>query len=485
VTHHRNDDSYDLAPSQRWYSRIYTGPTQGYAVMSLALQIPRSASLTAVRDALAAIMLRHDILRTEFCLSAGGVLTQCLLEPRSDTDRRQAILPLLDSCMREIVIPGGLPEARAHAEKLARDQCLVGITPTAAPLFRAVLVRGTDPEIPASVLAIVFHHLAFDGASGGVFSSELSALLSTGARLAPAPSYRSFTSLSLAREQVGDDASRAHWTGELAGLVQGCHLPRMPGPLPEAWQYRLTWPAELRPIVSGAAKGARVTEFAVRAAAFLALCHLIYDSDDVMIAMPVDLRARHDSQSAIGMFVNFVPIRHSLRGSETAREFVRATAMRVAQTFRHGSYALDRIAECSIESDYAGQFPLTGALINVAKAAVIDESPTTSAMLEPAGRRAAFDFQLYFTDAPGRVDMALQFNPSIQEAPEWADVPDAYMKVLRAICESPDTILERVVGRACRVGAPAYQDWPCTGVSRPAPLGRSGPHHSDHQSGQR
>lgn len=206
MTDCRSDDSYDLAPAQRWYSRVYSGSAQSYAVMSLAMQVPGSASIIAIRDALAVMMLRHDILRTEFRLSADGVLMQRLLKPCSGTDHRQMILPLLGSCVQEIVIPGGLPEARAHAEQLARDESLVGIPVTAAPLFRAVLVRGTE-LLASAVLAIVFHHFVFDGISGNVFSSELSAILNTGARLSPAPSYRRFTRSSLVREQAGDAAA--------------------------------------------------------------------------------------------------------------------------------------------------------------------------------------------------------------------------------------------------------------------------------------
>jgi hypothetical protein len=336
-------------------------------------------------------------------------------------------------------VTGGIAAAHAEAARQAWTFSSSGLSVTEVPLVSIVAVQADDERL---VLAMAMHHLIFDGPSMAVFRAELLEL--TGQpdrRLAPSSSYQEFVRWSLAYESSAEGRrDQAYWRDAVRHFGPGCHLARIPAPADEvAGQYRMTLPTVTRDAALLVARRLRVFDFAVRATALFALCHAVYGLDDVCMLMPVDMRMKYVKPTSMGMFINFVPVWHKLVESETIAECVTSTAEQIARSLAHGAFGLDKIAAASPEGEYEGRFPFTGVLINTERVGQLGSPAATRPVPETAGRQVAFDFQVYFTDAPDRTDVALQYSPAALDGPDWARALERYVAALHHIGNLPGT----------------------------------------------
>ena len=114
----------------------------------------------ALRASLAAIVQRHDVLRTTFALIDG--------EPMQIiAGASEAVLPTCDLSRWRGA------ERAAEADRRIRSVTDAPFDLAAGPLMRSLLLRlGSDDH----VLVLAIHHIVFDGGSVTPFNRELSAL---------------------------------------------------------------------------------------------------------------------------------------------------------------------------------------------------------------------------------------------------------------------------------------------------------------------
>src|SRR5262249_23457760 len=134
-----------------------------------AYNIPRALRLTGPLDrkrlqqSLAAIVRRHEVLRTSFFGERG--------RPRS------VIAPVIDLEI-EFLDRQQLPAAEREAEASRQSAAAAGqiFDLTKAPLLRVKLVSFADTD---HLLLLTMHHIISDGWSIGILLSELEALYNT------------------------------------------------------------------------------------------------------------------------------------------------------------------------------------------------------------------------------------------------------------------------------------------------------------------
>src|SRR5579863_1494403 len=178
-----------LASSQRWYARIYDGALRRHAVVSFTKEMPVGVDIERLRNALCGIIGRHDVLRTAF-VEWNGELVQYVAEPENLIDDNEYRHALMVRVLTEVTVSGGIAEARATATQLAEKLSSSGISVSEMPLIRVIAVRWKSGHGQPLVLAIVAHHLIFDGPSIQALLSELLALVDRPAKsLAPTSSY--------------------------------------------------------------------------------------------------------------------------------------------------------------------------------------------------------------------------------------------------------------------------------------------------------
>ncbi|MET9549884.1 amino acid adenylation domain-containing protein [Streptomyces sp. NPDC006627] len=300
---------------------------------ALALDGPLDAD--RLRAAWETVLRRHPILRASFHRLTSGEAVQAVA--------RDAELP-----WREVDLGGLTQEAARHeAERLAEDERAERIDVTRAPLLRLLLIRfGEDRHR----LVITSHHITMDGWSLPVLITDLRAAYEAhaaggdGRDLPPVTSYRDYLAwLDRQDKEVARDA----WRAELAGLdeptlvvpAESVRVPVVPD------RIRFAFSEEVSRGVARLARDRGLTVNTVVQGAWALLLARLAGRRDVVFGAtvagrPTDLPG---AESAIGLFINTVPVRVPLAPGQPACEMLAGLQDRQVALMAHQHVGLTEI----------------------------------------------------------------------------------------------------------------------------------------------
>lgn len=304
----------------------------GFDHPSIALWLEGTLDVPLLQRSIAAVVQRHEVLRASFEQIDGRVVQR--IRPDAET-------PL------EVLDLSELPEEsrRARALELARTKDEQAFDLTRDPMVRPLLVRLADRE---HLLAIIVHHVAFDGYSIPSFLEELWALYDAAVRgedlELPEPRIqladyadwqRRFVKSPAGVKQVG------YWRRKLAG-AQPLRL-FADGPEPELSEDHLPFarhypchgtsasatPALIES-VRARAKEERASTYMMLLAALAIALERRCRQQDISVFSPYSHRDRDETKKLIGYAANPLVMRIDLGGDPTLREVLaraRSTAL--------------------------------------------------------------------------------------------------------------------------------------------------------------
>ena len=299
-----------------------------------ALDIP--ALVRALRE----VVRRHEVLRAAFVADDDGP--------------RQRVAEIFAVPCGEIDLSAmSAPVARRAAVRGLRRYIQVPFDLSAPPLLRCACVR-----LPSGshIVAIVVHHIAFDGWSAGILLRELGALYQDAASsvrrtLPELPvQYADYAEWQRNRtEDVRVARSLAFWRQNLTDPRPGLET-LFDRPPPRTPTYRTSTVAvDIDEAVSAALKMIvrrnRTTVFVGLLAVFAALLHRWTGNSDLVIGTFISSRSHADLQGLIGFFVNTLPLRIDLRGDPPWLELVGRVRDTCFAAFDHQELPFEHIAE--------------------------------------------------------------------------------------------------------------------------------------------
>ncbi|WP_439686107.1 amino acid adenylation domain-containing protein [Cupriavidus oxalaticus] len=445
-----------LAQQRLWLVERLQGNAGAAYNMAGALRLRGPLELTALRQALAAVAARHEILRTAYPDDDG--------EPYARIDAAADIgLPVID--LRALA-----PEARAAALREAmQEHASRPFDLGHAPLWRTTLLRCAQQE---HVLLVAMHHLVSDGWSVGLLVNEIT----HGYRHALAPEQ--VAPLPPLALQYADYAAwqrdclrgpalerlAAYWRGALAGAPAALALPadraRPPVARMEGDAVALRIDGERMAQVHALARAEQVTPFIVLLASFQCWLHRATGMDDLVLG--TDVAGRHDAalEPLIGFFVNVLPLRSRRIAGASFREVLAACRRDVLAAFEHDGLPFDRIVEAAGAPRDRSRNPLVQALF------VLQNTPAgqfgmpgvEATMLPPVARTSKFDMALFLEPegeqeaAPLRGDWV--FASALFESATVARFAAEWLATLAALLRAPDQPADRATA-------------PVTGAARP------------------
>ena len=280
-----------------------------------------------LRRALGTLVSRHPVLRTTFHATGDGDPYQ-LVHRSVEVDVQVEDGRDLDAAGRE-----------ARASRLARRAGRLLLRPAEAPPYRFFALTGRE----SFDLVMAELHLVLDGWSVATMATELATtyldlLAGRPPRSRPAPpAYREYVELE--RRAIESAASRAYWTGRLAG-ARPTLLPPPPPGAPRA--ERQVWWFERRRLdgrtvgaLRGLAHELRTSLKSVLLAANVRAIGVLTGADDVIVGLPTGGRPeRLGAEEMLGLFLNTLPLRvRAGRGSWA--DLVRAVAAAEAELMPH------------------------------------------------------------------------------------------------------------------------------------------------------
>jgi Condensation domain len=307
--------------------------------LSMAFRIDGALDRTALTRSLNEVVRRHEVLRMVFPL-VDGQPRQCVL-PHAPTH-----LPLVDL--------SGLPEHGRTAEAQRRTAALQQPFDLAkGPLFRACLLR---LEAQAHVLAMVAHHMVFDGESSSLLLEGLRRLYARFVRGLPAglePLPLAYG--DLARQQRL--AATGPWlAGQLAYWVRvlGNETPELALPFDRARPPWATHRGARLPVPMSAAAGARLKELARRGeattfmavlAAFAGFLTTFGDRAEVAVGTGIANRLARAAEPLIGPFVNVLVLRVDVSGDPSFRTLLGRAREVCLAAFAHQEAPFGRVVQ--------------------------------------------------------------------------------------------------------------------------------------------
>ncbi|MFE9427014.1 amino acid adenylation domain-containing protein [Kitasatospora sp. NPDC006697] len=335
-------ESLPLSYAQRrlWFIDKFEGPSSTYNA-PFPLRLTGELDRTALRAALADVVVRHESLRTLIVEGADGVPAQVVLP----AEQVYLELPVVE------VPQGGLDDAMAAAAAHPFD--LAAEIPV-----RVTLLKISEQE---HILVLLIHHIASDGSSMAPLARDLAtayAVRKEGAapQWAELPvQYADYTLWQ--REVLGEEedegsllaAQVRYWREELAGVPQPLRLPT-DRPRPASASHRgsaveFALDPATATAVEELAQRHGATASMVLQAALAVLLHGLGGGDDLTIGSPIANRTDEALAELVGFFVNTWVLRTDLSGNPAFGELLEQVRGKSLAAYDNQDVPFERLVE--------------------------------------------------------------------------------------------------------------------------------------------
>lgn len=323
--------------SQLWFIEQIDPGGSLYTIAG-ALRLRGALDGTAFERALAALVARHESLRTRFVAVDGA--------PRQIIDPQVSV-----GLMRESL------ETRDDAEtwlmQRLRDEARTGFDLAHGPVFRVHLFRLAADD---HALSFAMHHIVSDGWSLGILVRDLAALYAAecSGTAAALPTlgvhYADFAVWQRERLQCAQlDSRLAYWKTQLAGapplLAMPTDRPRPPAQTHAGAVYHFMLPPALLAGAKALAQANGVTLFMVGLAAYQLLLSRYSHQNDIVVGVPLAGRDRRETEDLIGHFINVVAMRTILANNPSVADLIERVRETTLGAYAHQDLPFEMVVD--------------------------------------------------------------------------------------------------------------------------------------------
>ncbi len=385
--------------------------------VTAAVEVVGPLDLGALGQSFAALLDRHEALRTTFAVDRGEPIQ--VVAPVQSGSQALAVLDLKH-------LPAD--DRRSEAERLAAVESRRPFDLGRESLVRCQVIQLDDHD---HIILLTMHHIITDGWSFGVAARELTALYGsfvdqTENPLAPLPiGTTDFARWqdSWLRSGSAVEALLGYWTNQLADLTPlslPTDFPRPPVRQGRGAIVPFTLSAALSRAVIDLGRREGTTPFMTLLAAFQALLHRLGGGDDIAVGSPIANRTRAEVEGLIGYFVNMLVLRGDLAGSPTFRELLARTKETALGAFEHQHLPFDRLVAALHPERDLSRTPLFQTMFVLQNNTMPDvgrDELTLSAFGADLGTGTAkFDLTLALVETDGVFRGSIEYDVDLFEA---------------------------------------------------------------------
>jgi amino acid adenylation domain-containing protein len=380
-------------------------------------------NINALQQAFALVVRRHDVLRTVLEFREGKLFQRVLssLEVNLETmtvDDTAA----LDAKLSEVA-----------SRRFPLEQ---------GPLFLVTLISLQGDHI----FCLVFHHAVFDGLSMGVLWDELSQAYgnlidqTTPSLRGNILQYARQATIERERGSQLTDRQLKFW-GRKLGSMTPLNLPiDKPRPARQSFsgtREYFTLNADILRAAKDVASQLQVSTFTVFLAAFFCLLFRYMHQGDLTVGIPIATRTTKGTRSAIGPYVNLLPLRTQIDGGQSFSGILGQLSQDLAGAFLNSSVPFENIVEkVAIRRDQS-----RNALIDV----FFQYSPRPQARLrdievseiEIDVEVSQFDLSLYLFEDKEEVRCYFEYSTDLYLRDSVQRMVCHYVSLLREVCCDP------------------------------------------------
>nr|AWI62629.1 nonribosomal peptide synthetase [Cystobacter sp.] len=402
--------------------------------MTYALRLSGELRVGALEASFAAIVQRHEALRTGF--SARG--SEPVQEVRATASVRLHVEDLR-----------GLPasEREPATRRLIEEQALRPFSLAADALLRTLLIRIGDRE---HILSLTMHHIVSDGWSMGVIVRELVALYAAlSAGLPPALlelpiQYADFAVWQrqwLAGERLHEQET--YWLERLRNapaLTLPTDRPRPPVQSFRGAHHAFHLSAPVVKALTELSRQEGATLYMTLLGAFLAVLSRYTGQEDLVVGSPVANRHHRELENLIGFFVNTLCLRVELSGNPSFRTLIVRVRDAAMGAYAHQDLPFERIVEALQPERDASRNPLVQVMFALQNAPVgplvlpgLEITP-----LSTEGLTTRFDLECHLWEQPEGCRGLLAYSTDLFEPETIARLARHFENLLVAVASEPD-----------------------------------------------
>lgn len=416
----------------------------GNPAYNIAVRWQLSGRLNAeiLERAVNEIVRRHQILRTRFELRVDcpvQIIERCLTISIPGVDLRH-----LKSSERNI------EEERLTLEMAGRSFDL-----TRLPLIRAKLLRMSDEE---HVLLVIMHHIVSDGWSIGIFVNELAALYMAFAEgSAPALldiplQYADYAiTQRLSAQSDSDRRQLAYWARKLANLPTVVVPADRPRPLVQTSNgtiVSIVLPRELTNILGSYSAKQGVTLFMTAYAALVVLLHLWTRESDIVVGTQVAGRNALETEDLIGIFINVLVLRTTVRTEESFDSFLARARTTVLEALANQEVSFERLVEELKPKRDLSINPLFSVNFIYQRAFVKNQTFAGISLVDLPSRSpgSLYDLNFFMVERVDGWRASCEYNRDLYDASTVERMLAQYQLVLEAVAFDPNRKIAELIG---------------------------------------
>ncbi|MEU4724336.1 amino acid adenylation domain-containing protein [Nonomuraea dietziae] len=386
----------------------------------------------ALRAALAAVVARHEALRTAIVEGPSGRPVQ-VVRDLAELD--------LDALLELASVPP--PSGEEAARRLADAFVARPFALDRPPLMRALLVELAPDD---HVLLLCLHHIVCDGPSLEVILDEVYAALA-GERQDPAlpAQFPDYAAWLAGRGGKRLEADLRYWRRQLAGAPALLDLPsdrpRPPAPSGRGARHSLPLPRELALRLIEFTGRRRSTPFMLVTAALAVTLARHADQDDIVIGTPADSRDLQELERSVGMYANTVALRFGLDGNPTLAEVLGQVRTVATEGLDHRMAPFEEVVGLVGGRRDLSHNPVFQVMLVVERAA--RRRPSTAAGLTVDGwalpvPAARFDLTVVAVTGPETFELHLDYAKDLFDEGTAAAMAERLAAVLEALVTDED-----------------------------------------------
>jgi len=324
---------------------------------SFSLRMKGEVHESAMKDAVRAVVNRHNALRARFIHE--GQLQK--FEAHLDLNIPTVDLSALSASERD-----------ARVKQIIRDDAHTPFRLAEGPMVRAQLLH-----LAADSWQLIFtaHHIVCDGWSTNVLLDEL-AKIYNGIKAGTSwslPEPMSFAGYAKSQREFldGPEGARTEqfWLEQFRQAVPLLDLPAdRPRPAVREFKgatYRARIGAEGYNSLKKMSAKQKCTLFVTLLSGFQVLLSRLSGQDDIVVGIPTAGQSLLEDAVLVGHCVNFIPLRGRLAGDPTAADFLTRTKQTVLAGYEHQNYTYGRLVrKLQIPRD-PSRLPLTEVQFNL------------------------------------------------------------------------------------------------------------------------
>ncbi|MDC8759689.1 non-ribosomal peptide synthetase [Janthinobacterium fluminis] len=431
------------AQTRQWFLWQLDPASTAYHIAG-ALTLKGALAVDAVEASFAALVARHEALRTVFRANGDGLA-------------EQLILPEVAFEVAFCDLSGG--DAAGRAARVREQARRINETPfdlARGPLLRVGLIRAAADE---HVLVVVMHHIVSDGWSMQIIVDEFAALYRArvdgqDAALAALPvQYADYAVWQRSWLEAGEkDRQLAYWTAQLGDEHTALQLPADHPRRADA-SYRAAWhgvdlPAQLVEGLHRRAQAQGATLFMVLLAAFQALLKRYSGQEDIRVGVPIANRHRVETEAVLGFFVNTQVLRNRMHGRMSLAQVLTQARDAALGAQEHQDLPFEQLVEALQPERSLSSNPLFQVMFNHQRTdyRALERLPGLERQdYELGDKQAQFELTLDTSeDADGKVRATFSYAEGLFDAASIERMAAHYIAMLQALAERPAQLLGEV-----------------------------------------